>query len=255
MVEPYNAVLSGTALVKEADAVVMWDNESLYDICRRQLAIENPSFSNINRIIAQAISAITAPVRFDGSLNSSLNQMVVNMVPYRKIHMLTTSYAPFVSLDSAYKKSTTTMDITNAALTKSNTMINCNISLGQLIACSLLYRGDVVPQEINDALVNVKRKKTIDFVDWCPGLKAGLTLQPNAVPKEDFAPTPRSICALLNTTQIVPKLMSQVNKCELMYRYRTFVFWYLGEGMEEGEYTESMEDLIYWKQEYDVFKV
>ena len=32
----------------------------------------------------------------------------------------------------------------------------------------LLYRGDVVPRDVNAAIANVKTQKTIQFVDWCP---------------------------------------------------------------------------------------
>jgi tubulin alpha len=41
-------------------------------------------------------------------------------------------------------------------------------------ACCLLYRGDVVPKDVNAAVANVRTKRTIQFVDWCPtGFKVG----------------------------------------------------------------------------------
>jgi len=36
------------------------------------------------------------------------------------------------------------------------------------VACALLYRGDVVPKEVQGAVASVKTKRTIQFVDWCP---------------------------------------------------------------------------------------
>lgn len=42
-------------------------------------------------------------------------------------------------------------------------------------ACCLLYRGDVVPKDVNAAVANVRTKRTIQFVDWCPtGFKVHL---------------------------------------------------------------------------------
>jgi tubulin alpha len=32
----------------------------------------------------------------------------------------------------------------------------------------MLYRGDVVPKDVNAAIATIKTKRTIQFVDWCP---------------------------------------------------------------------------------------
>lgn len=36
------------------------------------------------------------------------------------------------------------------------------------MAVCLLYRGDVVPKDVNAAIASIKTKRTIQFVDWCP---------------------------------------------------------------------------------------
>ena len=36
------------------------------------------------------------------------------------------------------------------------------------MACCMLYRGDVVPKDVNAAIATIKTKRTIQFVDWCP---------------------------------------------------------------------------------------
>ena len=39
----------------------------------------------------------------------------------------------------------------------------------------MMYRGDVVPKDVNAAIAVIKSKKTIKLVDWCPtGLKVGI---------------------------------------------------------------------------------
>ena len=40
--------------------------------------------------------------------------------------------------------------------------------LGKYMACCMLYRGDVVPKDVNAAIATIKTKRTIQFVDWCP---------------------------------------------------------------------------------------
>ena len=49
VVEPYNSVLSTHALLEHTDVSVMLDNEAVYDICRRSLDIERPTYTNLNR--------------------------------------------------------------------------------------------------------------------------------------------------------------------------------------------------------------
>ena len=52
VVEPYNSILSTHSLLEHTDVCVMLDNEAIYDICRRNLDIERPTYTNLNRLIA-----------------------------------------------------------------------------------------------------------------------------------------------------------------------------------------------------------
>ena len=47
-------------------------------------------------------------------------------------------------------------------------MVKCDPRHGKYMACCLLYRGDVVPKDVNAAIATIKTKRTIQFVDWCP---------------------------------------------------------------------------------------
>jgi tubulin alpha len=72
------------------------------------------------------------------------------------------------------------------------------------MACCLLYRGDVVPKDVNAAIAQIKTKRSIQFVDWCPtGFKVGINYQPPAVVEDgDLAQVKRAVCMLSNTTAI-----------------------------------------------------
>merc|ERR1711924_513624 len=61
VVEPYNTVLCVHSLLEHTDVTIMYDNEALYDICRRNLDIERPTYTNLNRLLGQIISSLTAP--------------------------------------------------------------------------------------------------------------------------------------------------------------------------------------------------
>merc|ERR1711867_110155 len=50
VVEPYNSILTTHTTLEHSDCAFMVDNEAIYDICRRNLDIERPSYTNLNRI-------------------------------------------------------------------------------------------------------------------------------------------------------------------------------------------------------------
>lgn len=80
----------------------MLDNEALYNICRKNLDISTPHYTNLNRITSQVVSSLTASLRFDGSLNVDMNEFQTNLVPYPRIHFMQSSYAPIKSAEKIY---------------------------------------------------------------------------------------------------------------------------------------------------------
>ena len=81
VVEPYNSILTTHTTLEHSDCAFMVDNEAIYDICRNNLGVERPSYQNLNRLISQIVSSITASLRFDGALNVDLNEFQVNNLP------------------------------------------------------------------------------------------------------------------------------------------------------------------------------
>lgn len=53
VLEPYNSVLFTHSLLEHTDVAVMLDKEAIYDICRRSLDIERPTYTNLNRLVSQ----------------------------------------------------------------------------------------------------------------------------------------------------------------------------------------------------------
>merc|ERR1712203_524100 len=101
VVEPYNAISTTHTTLEHSDCAFMVDNEAIYDICRRNLDIERPT------------------------------------------------YAPVISSDKAFHEQLTVGEITNACFEPANQMVKCDPRHGKYMACCLLYRGDVVPKDVN----------------------------------------------------------------------------------------------------------
>ena len=232
---------------------IIVDNEAIYDICHRKLEIERPTHTNLNRLMAQIVSSITASLRFDGALNADLTEFHTNLVPYPRIHFPMATYAPLISTEKAFHEQVSVFDITNACFEPANQMVKCDPSHGKYMGCCLLYRGDVVPKDVKDAIATIKTKRTIQFVDWCPtGFKVGINKQPpTVVPGGDLAKMQRAACMLSNTTAIAEAWARLDHKFDLMFAKRAFVHWYVGEGMEEGEFSEARDNLAALEKDYE----
>jgi tubulin alpha len=253
VVEPYNSVLATHSLLEHTDVAIVLDNEAIYEICQKSLNIERPTYTNLNRLIAQVISSITASLRFDGALNVDITEFQTNLVPYPRIHFMLSSYAPVISAEKATHEQLSAYEITNSAFEPSSMMAKCDPRRGKYMACCLMYRGNVAPKDVNAAVAAIKTKKTIQFVDWCPtGFKCGINYQaPTPVPGGDLAKVQRAVCMISNSTAIAD-VFSRINqKFDLMYSKRAFVHWYVGEGMEEGEFNEAREDLAALEKDYE----
>lgn len=97
-----------------------------------------------------------------------LIEFQTNLVPYPRIHFPLITYAPFAPATKAFHEQLSVAQLTNSCFEPDNQMVKCDPRAGKYISCCLLYRGDVTPTDVNSAIVNVKSKRSILFVDWCP---------------------------------------------------------------------------------------
>jgi len=253
IVEPYNAILYTHTTLEHCDVSFLVDNQAIYDLCKNNLEISRPTYTSLNRMIAQIISSITASLRFDGALNVDLNEFQTNLVPYPRIHFPLATYSPVISAGKAVHERMSVDEITKVCFEPRYQMVKCDPTKGKYMSVCLLYRGDVTPKDVNAAISNIKSKRTVQFVEWCPtGFKVGINYQPpTVVPGGDLAKVMRAVCMISNSTAIAEVFSRIDHKFDLMYSKRAFVHWYVGEGMEEGEFSEAREDLAALEKDYE----
>lgn len=127
VVEPYNTVLSIHQLVEVADLTFCLDNEALYDILNKSLRKKDPTYSDLNALIANVMSGITTPLRFPGQLNSDLRKLSTNMVPFPRLHFMMTGYAPLTAPGStSFSKKHSIPELVQQMFSPENMMAACD---------------------------------------------------------------------------------------------------------------------------------
>ena len=88
-------------LLEHTDVIVIMDNEALYKVSRRDLDIERPIYTDLNRMLARIISSLTASINFEVAVNVDVTEFQTNLMSNPRIHFMLHSYAPIISANKS----------------------------------------------------------------------------------------------------------------------------------------------------------
>eukprot|EP01083_Nonionella_stella_P304508 1058631_1 len=96
VVEPYNALLATHWLLDHTELSLLFDNRKVYNLCQSKLEINQPTYNDMNSLIAKIITSQTRSLRYEGELNVDLNEYG-RLIVFPRLHFLVTSLAPLVN--------------------------------------------------------------------------------------------------------------------------------------------------------------
>jgi len=247
VVEPYNATLSIHQLVENSDEVMCIDNEALYDICFRTLKLTTPSYGDLNHLVSVVMSGITACLRFPGQLNSDLRKLAVNLIPFPRLHFFLIGYAPLTARAAQNYRALTVPELTQQCFDSRNMMAASDPRHGRYLTASATFRGKMSTKEVDEQMMTIQSKNSAHFVEWIPNnIKSSVCdIPPKGV---------KMSATFIGNNTCIQELFKRIGlQFSAMFRRKAFLHWYVGEGMDEMEFTEAesnMNDLVSEYQQY-----
>merc|ERR1712228_388697 len=236
-----NAVLSSHQLLENSNETFVVDNEALYNISHNVLKQPAPKYADLNYLISCVMAGVTASLRFPGRLNGDLRKLGVNLVPFPRLHFFLIAQAPLQSKDNQAYQLVNVQELTNQCFSPRNFFANVKPDDGKYMTASLVFRGPMSSQEVDEITEKRQSNNSDDFVEWIPNnMKTSVVEQ---APKD----AKQSCTFVANTTALKGIFQRLATQFGAMYKRKAFLHWYKGEGVDEMEFQEAdknVRDLI-----------
>merc|ERR1711892_201127 len=257
---PYNSVLAMNQLTEHADSVIPVDNTSLDQIVKKVRSASNTRnritdagstatsdkkqvWNDMNALVAQMLLNLTSSSRFPGALNVDLNEITMNLVPFPRMHYLTTCLAPLYLSKDVHLPPRRLDEMFKDVFSGSHALIGADPRQHVYTATGLIARGSI---DITDMRRNIERLSgQLNFVKWNKnGFKVGLC---------DVAASnqPFSLLGIHNTTAVSDTFVNLRSRFMKLYKRKAHLHHYVQtDGFDADWLPESSRSLYDVIQQY-----
>ncbi len=254
---PYNSLFSLHKLATCSDCVLPVDNQSLISIVNRiskaarvapgSSIIDNnmkklraSTFDSMNQIVANLMINMTSSVRFNGTMNVDINDIVTNLVPFPHLNMILSSMAPLFGLKDLKTNQSSIDQMFTDIQSPETQLLSVDPRQQTVLACAFIARGDI---QLSDVQNNISRMK-LKFPTWNQNAcKTGFCDVP------PFGQT-RSLLMLSNNASISSVFAKITERFVKLYRRKAHMHHYL-EFMEKSEFETALEFSSHLRQAYN----
>ncbi|MEZ4385018.1 MAG: hypothetical protein R3A79_27055 [Nannocystaceae bacterium] len=244
--EPYNAMFTVSALRARSALSFVFDNDALYGLCQRSLALKDPSLADLNRLIGQAAADVTAPLRFaDAEGGADLGTLQTSLVRTPGRPFATLSLAPVATAAKLGSRHPNVPTISKQVLAAQACLAASDPGAAKTIAAMLIYRGDVAAKEINASLTRLKAQRWPSFVAGASGIKAlQIDAKAASVAGDARAAASRTVTLLAATTATASYLRERLGDSAASMRAEEAYFrWFTGAGVTADDFLSAQTDL------------
>eukprot|EP00049_Salpingoeca_infusionum_P013120 m.245266 g.245266 ORF g.245266 m.245266 type:complete len:463 (-) comp15363_c0_seq2:310-1698(-) len=254
---PYNTVLAMNQLYQFAHCVMPVENQALHDMVakidhqttdafRPESAVaaskHKKPWDRMNSIVANMLLNMTCSSRFEGTLNVDVNELTMNLVPYPRMHFLTTSMSPLTESKDVRVAPRRLDQIFTDLFDPAFQLTKCNPRQGTYTSCALLVRGAV---DVSDIRRNVDRmKKSLQFARFIPdGWKTGHCSVPPVHQRQ-------AVLCLSNNTSAGQSFQLVKRRFLQLYKKKAYLHHFEQLGVSRDTFQGALENLSTLLQMY-----
>ncbi|TNV78441.1 hypothetical protein FGO68_gene11212 [Halteria grandinella] len=249
VVQMFNFVLCQHQMREMLGSNIVFSNQNIQNNLSSQLKVKHPHLKEVNHALTDMISNLTCGMRFQHSTTNSLSlrELINTQCLYRQANFSQiVHYLP--SQDEA-----ASVGLRDTLYTKNHHFLNYKVDSThefiqeKIFAHTLLTRGGSLHQSDISSVLKESSKYKQHLGDNL--FLYNHTSRPSQSSLLQFQPRAK-FTALQNSSDFMHVLEKIEYEFDMLYRYRAFVFWFVGEGMESGEFSECRENISVMKQDY-----